>query len=711
MQGRVLLVENDPTVSRIASDFLRHDGHTVVLAQDGEEGLQAFSSAFSSEEFDVVVTDVKMPKMDGLQLMKAIKRLDPSVEVIVLTGYGTFEMTIEVIRSGGYDFLRKPDDVAQRIRPTVRRAIEKRRLALKNAELLRALEAANEILEARILEKTQETRRLAAQHEVTRILAEASSLSETAPRVVSTLLDTLGWGFGAIWQIDRHALLLRCVEGRHAPLPGMERFAAQRRAMSLKSGEGLPGRVWATRQCVIDLEGAYYAADLSSFRMSGIGFPIHAGEMTLGVIEFCDPHLNPLDDNLMQMMGAVAIQLGQFFERERLEQQVLQSQKMEAIGRLAGGIAHDFNNLLTSIVGYAHLIEKRLTADDPSHRNVVQIQKTGQRAAALIQQLLAFSRRQILKPEILILNDVFSNLDAMLGRLFPDNIKVEFALDPAIEPVFADQTQLEQVIVNLAVNARDAMPSGGVLRFETANVSIEEYQARIIGVTPGTYVRLTVNDTGHGMDEGVQRHLFEPFFTTKEKGKGTGLGLATVYGIIMQSGGQIQVKSAPNEGATFNIYLPVSRDYETDSPDAGHIPAVEETEHNGSETVLLVEDEEDLRDIMREIIAQAGYTVLEASNGADALATFQRYGDTVHLVVTDIVMPVMNGDELIERVIRNHPRTRVVFMTGYADDMLIQRNVYETGIPILEKPFTPNQLLHIIREELDAPQPSHLRPR
>jgi DNA-binding NtrC family response regulator len=225
MEGRVLIVENDPTVLRLAADFLRYDGHTVVTAGDGEEGLQAFSTG----KFDVVVTDVKMPKMDGIEMMKAMKALDPAIEVIVLTGYGTFEMTIEVIRNGGYDFLRKPDDVAQRIRPTVQRAIERRHLGLKNEELVNALETANTDLEKRVHEKTQEANRLAAQHAVTRILAESSALTKAAPRVLTTLLDTLGWGIGIIWQADRYASILRCVDACHTAVPTMARFADQRK--------------------------------------------------------------------------------------------------------------------------------------------------------------------------------------------------------------------------------------------------------------------------------------------------------------------------------------------------------------------------------------------------------------------------------------------------------------------------------------------------
>ena len=706
MEGRVLIVENDPTVLRLAADFLRYDGHTVVTAGDGEEGLQAFSTG----KFDVVVTDVKMPKMDGIEMMKAMKALDPAIEVIVLTGYGTFEMTIEVIRNGGYDFLRKPDDVAQRIRPTVQRAIERRHLGLKNEELVNALETANTDLEKRVHEKTQEADRLAAQHAVTRILAESSALTKAAPRVLTTLLDTLGWGIGIIWQADRYASILRCVDACHTAVPTMARFADQRKKGTFSPDIGLPGKVWTTRRHLLDLDSTYYQSDLEdSADIRGMGFPIVVGDEVLGVLEFCDPNLEEPDENLLQIMGTIGTQLGLFFERERLENQVRQSQKMEAIGRLAGGIAHDFNNLLTSIIGYAHLIEKRVDIENPLHRNATQIQKTGHRAAALIQQLLAFSRRQVLKPEILLLNDVFSNLDTMLDRLLAENIEVQVELDPTIEAIFADQTQIEQVIMNLAVNARDAMPSGGILKFITVSTSLDEHNARLLGLTPGPYVQLVVSDTGHGMDDAVQAHLFEPFYTTKEQGKGTGLGLATVYGIVTQSDGQIKVKSKTGEGTTFTIYLPVSNEHETSATESIYRPPAGAQAKAGMETILLVEDEDELREMVKQIIQGVGYSVLEAGNGADALAVFEKTEQPISLVITDVAMPMMNGDEMAQRLIRSHPDIRIIFITGYADDSLVQHTVFATGVPLLEKPFTPSDLLHAIREELDAPQPSYTR--
>lgn len=707
MQGRVLIVENDPTVSRLANDFLRYDRHEVALASDGEEGLRLFSTG----EFDVVLTDVKMPKMDGIQMMKAIKTLDPSVEVIMFSGYGTFEMTIDVIRSGGYDFLRKPDDVAQRIRPTVARAIEKRRMALKNQELLKALEDANADLEMRVRDKTQESRRLAAQHAITRILAETATLSQAAGSVLTTLLDTLDLGYGAFWRVDRYTPLMKCVEIVHTGPADFEAFAARRRSMTVEIGQGLPGLAWANRRHTVDLTGESYREDAGELIMRGLVFPILIGETVAGAIEFCFLNLQPPDETVVQMLGVIAAQLGLFFERERLAEQVLQAQKMEAIGRLAGGIAHDFNNLLTSIIGYAHLIEKRMDAENPMHRNAFQIQKTAHRASASIQQLLAFSRRQIMKSDVLSLNEVFSNLDGLLERLLQDDIKIEMALDPKLKPVFADQTQLEQIIINLAVNARDAMPAGGILRFETGNEAMDEQRAIAAGVVPGSYSRLSVTDTGTGMDEIVQSHLFEPFFTTKETGKGSGLGLATVFGIVTQSGGQIQVKCVLGQGTTFHIYLPISDGNEPANSSAIPVPLPAPAPTTGAETILLVEDQEDLRDIARQVMQQSGYVVLEAANGVDGLALFHRNADSIDIVVTDVVMPLMNGDELAQRLIEARPTIRIIFITGYADETLIRHNVYGTGIPPLEKPFIHDDLLALIRRELDAPEPSHLPDR
>jgi len=386
-------------------------------------------------------------------------------------------------------------------------------------------------------------------------------------------------------------------------------------------------------------------------------------------------------------------------DRKRLEEQLRQAQKMEAIGRLAGGIAHDFNNLLTVITGYGQILFGELRSNDPLRSNVEEINKAGERAVALTRQLLAFSRKQVLAPKVLDLNAVVTNMESLLRRLIGEDISLRAALAPSLSCVKADPGQIEQVIMNLAVNARDAMPQGGRLTIETANADLDEsYAEERFSVRPGPYVMLAVSDTGSGMDAETQAHIFEPFFTTKGQGKGTGLGLSTVYGIVKQSGGYIWVYSEPGRGTTFKIYLPrVDAQAEALEP---HSPRQESLQ--GTETILLVEDEERVRRLARTILAGHGYSVLEASNGVEALRIGERHGSAIHLLVTDVVMPEMSGRELAGRLIARHPDMKVLFMSGYTDDTILRHGVLEAGIPFLQKPFTPSTLARKVREMLDA---------
>jgi PAS domain S-box-containing protein len=384
-------------------------------------------------------------------------------------------------------------------------------------------------------------------------------------------------------------------------------------------------------------------------------------------------------------------------ERKQLEAQLRQAQKMEAVGRLAGGVAHDFNNLLTIIGGYSQLLLD-LDLKDQQRGHIEEVKKAADRAASLTRQLLAFSRQQVLAPQVLDLNVVVANTEKMLRRLIGEDIELVNSLGSNLGRVKADPGQIEQVILNLAVNARDAMPRGGRLTIETANLELDETYARgQVSVEPGPYVMLSMSDTGSGMDAETQTHIFEPFFTTKEPGKGTGLGLATVYGIVKQSGGYIWVNSEEGHGATFKIFLPqvqetaevVERSSEGDAA-AG-----------GSETILLVEDEEPLRRLARGILEGDGYTVLEACGGEEALQVCGQHKGPIHLILTDVVMSGMSGRELAERLAVSHPESKVVYMSGYTDDSVVRHGVLDAGTILLQKPFTPDALAHKVRETLD----------
>ena len=380
------------------------------------------------------------------------------------------------------------------------------------------------------------------------------------------------------------------------------------------------------------------------------------------------------------------------------EQQLRQAQKMEAIGRLAGGIAHDFNNLLTVILGRSQMLLHTLEPGDPGRQHVTLIQQSAERAGGLTQQLLAFSRKQVLQPRVLNLNTVVAGVEEILRRLIGEDVELVPVHGSDLWRVKADPGQLEQVILNLAVNARDAMPTGGQLTIETANVGLDDAFVRgHVGARSGPHVRLAVSDTGVGMDAAIQAHLFEPFFTTKEPGKGTGLGLATVYGIVKQSDGYISVESAPGRGARFEVYLP-RVDEVTDRIELAPTLVAP---YGGSETIFLVEDEDDLRELGREILEGQGYTVLEARNGREALEIGERHPGPIHLLMTDVVMPQMGGRELAERLVERRPETKVLYVSGYTADAIGQHGVLEANVTLLWKPFTPDALARKVREVLE----------
>ena len=385
--------------------------------------------------------------------------------------------------------------------------------------------------------------------------------------------------------------------------------------------------------------------------------------------------------------------------QRHLEEQLRQSQKMEAVGQLAGGIAHDFNNLLTAILGSTQLLLHNTPTGDPRREDAEEIRNAGMRAAELTRQLLAFSRRQVLAPKVLELNAVVTNMQRMLQRLLGEDVELATALDPAAGAVSADPGQLEQVLLNLAVNARDAMPSGGRLDVATSRLTLaEEHMERRHRLPAGDYACLAVTDTGVGMDDATQAHLFEPFFTTKEVGKGTGLGLATVYGIVKQSGGYIWVYSEPGRGTTVKVYLPRV----AGEADAPPLAAPSLAEVRGDETVLLVEDATPVRTMARRGLEGRGYRVLDASDGPAALELSARHAGRIDLLVTDVVMPGMSGRELAERLAPQRPSMKVLYTSGYTDDTMVRQGVLTAGVAFLQKPFVPDTLARKVREVLDG---------
>ncbi len=564
-----------------------------------------------------------------------------------------------------------------------------------------------------ITERKLAERRLASQYAVSRVLAESATLEEAGPKILQAICENLEWELGVFWKVDKPGNVLRCLDLWRAPSLQADEFIAATWQLTFPLGTGLPGRVWANGEPMwipdVMSDGNYPRMDVAGKAglHGAFGFPIRVAGEVEGVIELYNRQVREPDDELLKMVADIGLKIGQFGERTRVvdalrqtEAQLRQSQKMEAVGRLAGGVAHDFNNLLTVIRGYSELILNRLAAGDALRKEMEEVKKAADRAAGLTGQLLAFSRRQFIAPKIIDLNTVVSNMDGMLRRLLgEDIIELCTVLDAEVGQIKADPGQLEQVIMNLAVNARDAMPNGGQLTIETRNVDIPKRGRRQPeGIEPGPYVLLSMRDTGHGMDEETKSHLFEPFFTTKEKGKGTGLGLSTVYGIVKQSGGALAVESSPGQGATFKIYFPrVEGAVHRDDNGAGG-----GEQARGKETVLVVEDEPGVRGLVQETLRLHGYTVLEARHGIEALLTGAKHMGPIHLLLTDVVMPQMSGPEVAEKLLVVRPAMKVLYMSGYPDHPVFSQGKVKTDTAFLQKPFAPNQLVQKVREVLDS---------
>jgi len=385
-------------------------------------------------------------------------------------------------------------------------------------------------------------------------------------------------------------------------------------------------------------------------------------------------------------------------ERMQLEEQLRNAQQLEAIGRLAGGVAHDFNNILSVIMGHGELLLAASAGDENARNGLQQIRRAADRAASLTQQLLAFSRKQVLQPKVLDMNEAVADVQKMLSRVIGEDIELIASLHPSLLTVKVDPGQMEQVLMNLAVNARDAMPQGGQLRMETSNLEVSTEMARDLELAAGRYVMLKVADSGHGMDARTLSHVFEPFFTTKPMGKGTGLGLATVYGIVKQSGGSIQVRSEVGQGTTFRIYFPAAEGNTSKRAE----PVASGKAGGGTETILVAEDEPDLRELTRIFLEGYGYKVLEASSAEQAIQTAESFSAPIDLLLTDVIMPGMSGRQLAEKILSKRPQTRIVYMTGYTDDMVVQHKVLEPGVQLLQKPFTKSDLALKVRSTLDG---------
>jgi DNA-binding response OmpR family regulator/signal transduction histidine kinase len=678
----ILIIDDDPNNLAILSDHLEEAGLKTLVAEDGESGLKRAEYALP----DLIILDVLMPGMDGFEACRRLKELERTkdIPVIFMTALAEMVHKVKGFAAGGVDYITKPfqtEEVLARITThlslrTLQKQLETQNdhLQLEIAEHLKtrqALQKAHDELEERVERRTAELREEIAeriqveklQHIYASIVAATSDLMSFVGKDYTYHAVNEAYLFAH--QIIRDAI----VGSSAAKLHGDKVFMEVIKPELDKCLAGAPVR---------------YAA---WFDYPGLGR------------RFMDVTYNPYKDQKGEISGVVVC-VHDLTEQRRLEEQLRQSVKMEAIGTLAGGVAHDFNNLLTIILGNSDIALQRIDKDNPFIKNIEQIRRAGQRAALLTSQLLAFSRKQVVQPKVINLNEVIADTEKMLKRLIGEDIDLVSMLDSRLARVMADPGLIEQVIINIAINARDAMPHGGKLTIETVNVYLgEDYARHHLEVVPGHYAMVAVSDTGCGMDEATLSHIFEPFFTTKTKGKGTGLGLSVVFGIVKQSGGHIWVYSEPGNGTTFKVYLPTV-EQDPESLEAG--AEREEPPVGGGETVLLVEDDDAVRDLAGGVLREYGYTVYEAHDGYQALKLYNSHEGPIHLLVTDVVMPGMNGRELAQKIESLRPALKVLFVSGYTDNAIVHHGVLDAGTAFLQKPFTPEALARKVREVIDS---------
>jgi PAS domain S-box-containing protein len=547
--------------------------------------------------------------------------------------------------------------------------------------------------------------RLTAHHAMTQALAESAMLTEAAKKILQIACQEFEWAFGELWTVDATTRRLRCVEIWHPPSTEFNEFVSVSRQTTFAAGEGLPGRVWETGQpaWVADVaQESNLPRKALATRLSlrnAIAFPIRLRDETLGVIDFFSAKIRSPDDELLAMFATVGSQIGQFIERKQLEEQFRQSQKMEAFGQLAGGVAHDFNNILAVIMGYSNLLMGDEDFKPVIKEQLKQVYSAGERAANLTRQLLTFSRKKEMQVSPLDLNKVIAEMTKMLGRIIGEDIKLQCSYASNLPAIQADEGMMEQVVMNLAVNARDAMAKGGQLTIGTERVVIDAVYVRgNPEARAGKFICLSVRDTGCGMTPEIQARIFEPFFTTKGVGKGTGLGLATVFGIMKQHQGWLEVESEVGVGTTFKVFLPASP-----RPAASAEQAAAETKiRGGAETILLVEDEVALRALTKIILQRYGYRVLEAASGVEALEVWEKQGAPVDLLLTDMIMPDgVTGRELAKQLQARQPGLKVIYVSGYNMESEGTTFRLREGTVFLQKPYHPQKLVQAVRDALD----------
>ena len=628
----ILIVDDEPVILDVFRRFLEADGRTLVLAGSARE---AIARAEEPGELDVALVDKNLGDGSGLDVARALRRAKPDVEVILVTGYASLDTAIQAMQIGAFDYVTKPISDYEALNLKVENAAEKVRMKRRQRELVAQL-VESEAVHRGVFETSNDAMLL--------VDAATNRLEDANPAAER------------LYGRARDALRELRLEDLADPEAGPPLPSAGTRA--------LPGR---------------------HRRADDTLFPV---EVSVGALLLRGRQLRVLS------VRDVSERESAETARRELEQNLRQAQKMEAVGRLAGGIAHDFSNLLAVILGWSDMLVRDLPAGDVRLRESADgIIEAAHRAVGVTRQLLTLSRKKLLRPEVLVLNKVVQDLGRLLSRAIGERIELTTSLQEGLWPVVADADQLAQVLLNLAVNGRDAMPDGGPLAITTANVELAAAAADV-GLPAGRYVTLCVKDGGVGIAEDVRARLFEPFFTTKETG--TGLGLATVYGIVRQAGGAIRVESRHGAGATFTVYFPAADDRTARVA----IPVAASAPRGLGETVVLAEDEDALRVLLGRVLAGSGYHVIAGRNGAEALEAVRARGGRVDVLLTDVVMPRMNGAELAETLAGEQPGVKVLFMTGHTDDAALLGRFAAGAVEIIQKPFTNEALLGHLRRLL-----------
>jgi signal transduction histidine kinase/DNA-binding response OmpR family regulator len=678
----ILCVDDEPANCELLENILVASGYGVISAANGKDALLKIKT----REIDLVLLDVIMPGMNGFEVCREIKESKKftNIPVIMITALNAKEDRIKGIEAGAEEFLSKPFDKTE--------VLARIKMLLK----VKKLEAA--------LAQSEKHYRV-TQSVITMILSESLediSLELILQKALNMILSIPGLSFepiGSIYLVEDGPGIL--VMKAQSNLSGPVKKLCRR----IPFGLCLCGLAAQTRQ----IQSADHIDERHETCYEGMAphghyaVPILFGGRTLGVINiYLKEGLgrNQKEEDFLHSiantLAGIIVRRHVEDERERLLTQLLQAQKMEAVGQLAGGISHDFNNILTAMIGYGHLLKMKMKEDDPLRTYADNILSLSDKAANLTQSLLAFSRKRIMNPCPANLNEIIKRIDYLLSRIIGEDIKLQTMLSEDDLIVMADSGQIEQVLMNLATNARDAMPEGGLLTIGTETLDIDHEFIKEHGYgNEGQYALISLTDTGAGMDRETREKIFEPFFTTKEVGKGTGLGLSMVYGIIKQHEGYINVYSEPGRGTTFRIYLPlIEAKAEEIKPEA--IQPIE----TGTETVLLAEDEDAIREFIKKLLEEYGYKVITAGSGQEAIDEFKAHKDKIQLALLDVIMPNRNGKEAYEEIKKIRPDIKVLFMSGYPADIIHKHDIIEKGFAYIEKPASPTKLLRKIREVL-----------